>query len=272
MSDSLYNPMTTLGKAAKPLQHPYKGKVVQVGEDFERTGKIKVSIPELYGDYKEGCEGTLPWIYPRYYGKFNNLVSLDVPELGEIVEVEFPYKNIYLGYYTNKPVFKNIWDKIAEIDEELGMQLVQIFTGEHYPNVYGSFDKNLTGWYVDKVTDEIFLVQGTTKASIKLEGGTLKVNCPKNIEFNAGEEIILNAGVKYSMHAPDAQITVDNTLTSSITTTNNTGDINNTGNITNSGTATIQGGVTGNGVVLETHTHKVPQSPSGVNESEAPTK
>ncbi|MBQ3421905.1 MAG: hypothetical protein IJH34_09600 [Romboutsia sp.] len=114
---SLYNPMTVLGKQAKPLHHTYKGKVVEVSSDPNHLGRIKVDIPELYGDFKEGGEGTLPWIYPRYLGKFAGLIDFSVPEKGEIVEVEFPYKNVYLGYYTNKPVYKSIWDSLNQPGE-----------------------------------------------------------------------------------------------------------------------------------------------------------
>ena len=44
MSTSLYNPMSVLGKVAKALEHPYKGKVVQVDTDPNYIGRIKVSI------------------------------------------------------------------------------------------------------------------------------------------------------------------------------------------------------------------------------------
>ena len=48
MSTTLYNPMSVLGKAAKPLEHPYKGVVVQVDSDINYIGRIKVSIPEIF--------------------------------------------------------------------------------------------------------------------------------------------------------------------------------------------------------------------------------
>lgn len=271
----LFNPMTTINKMVKPFRHPYKGIVVQVDQDPEYIGRIKVNIPELYGEYIETADGStagiLPWIYPRFFGKFAGKFEFSVPEKGEVVEVDFPYENPYLGYYTNKPLAKSIWDTILAIDPEEGQVIVDRFK-QHYPDVYGSIDRNLTGWYVDKVTNEIFIVQGGKKANITMNSeGSIIVNSPKDMIFTAGNNIEFHAGVKYILTAPDADVTVSNTLTSSITTTNNTGDINNTGNITNSGTVTSTGEGTFNNVTVSGHTHTVPQSPSGTQESKSPT-
>lgn len=193
MSTSLYNPMSVLGKTAKAFEHPYKGKVVQVDNDPNYIGRIKVSIPELYGDFKEGGEGILPWIYPRYYGNFSGRVKLDVPEKGDVVEIIFPYKNVYLGYYTNEPLIKTCWDDIAAIDAEAAAQIKEVFISK-YPNVYGSFDKNLTGWYIDKALNEVVLFQGKTKAKIRLDNeGSLHLDIPKSMYINVADNIVINA-------------------------------------------------------------------------------
>ena len=181
MSTSLYNPMSVLGKVAKPLEHPYKGKVVQVDTDPNYIGRIKVSIPELYGDYQEGGEGILPWVYPRYYSNFSGRVKLDVPEKGDTVEVIFPYKNVYIGYYTNQPLIKTCWDDIAAIDAEAAAEIKNVFVNK-YPNVYGSFDRNLTGWYIDKALNEVVLYQGKTKTKFRIDSqGNIYINTPKSL-------------------------------------------------------------------------------------------
>ena len=288
MSTSLYNPMTVLGKTAKPFEHPYKGKVVQVDNDPNYIGRIKVDIPELYGDFKEGQEGILPWIYPRYYSNFSGRVKLDIPEKGDTVEVIFPYKNVYLGYYTNEPLIKSCWDDIAAIDAEAAAEIKSAFLND-YPNVYGSFDRNLTGWYIDKATNEIVLFQGKTKAKFRLDNeGSLHGYIPKsmyldiveNVEINVGQNVNLNVGTKITTHVPDAQTTIDNTLTfkattvnSTITTTNNTGTVNNNGNVNITGTLRATMDAIANGISLVGHVHPYTWTdPAGSSNTSPPKK
>ena len=287
MSTSLYNPMSILGKAAKPLEHPYKGVVVQVDQDPNYIGRIKVSIPELYGDFQEGMEGILPWIYPRYFSNFSGRVKLDVPEKGDLVEIEFPYKNIYLGYYTNEPLIKSCWDDIAEIDADAAAEIKNVFL-TNYPNVYGSFDRNLTGWYIDKVLNEVVLFQGKTKAKFRLDGeGNLYGYIPKsmyldiveNVEIHVGEGVNVDVGTKITTHVPDAETIIDNTLTfqattvnSTITTTNNTGTVNNTGNINITGTLTATVDAIANGISLVGHVHPYTWTDPGGSGNTSPPK
>lgn len=287
MSTSLYNPMSVLGKAAKPFEHPYKGKVVQVDNDPNYIGRIKVDIPELYGDFQEGQEGILPWIYPRYFSNFSGRVKLDIPEKGDTIEVIFPYKNVYLGYYTNEPLIKSCWDEIASIDADAAAEIKSAFL-TNYPNVYGTFDRNLTGWYIDKALNEIVLFQGKTKLKFRVDGeGNLYGYVPKsvylqivenveievgqNVTTTIGENLDLNVGTKITTHVPDSQTTVDNTATfkattvnSTITTTNNKGTINNTGpvNITGTLTATVDAIAKGISLVGHKHTSSQPGSPT----------
>lgn len=226
---SLYNPMTVLGKTAKPLEHPYKGKVVDVDTDPEHLGRIKVSIPELYGDYQEGSEGTLPWIYPRYFSNFSGRVKLDIPEKGDSVEIIFPYRNIYLGYYTNEPLIKSCWDDIAAIDADAAAQIKSAFL-TNYPNVYGTFDRNLTGWYIDKALNEIVLFQGKTKLKFRIdtEGNIygfvpksvyleivedVEIKVGRDVKIEVGNNVDIDVGTKIHTHVPDMITNIDNTLT-----------------------------------------------------------
>ena len=84
---TLYNPLTTI-KNLRKFDRVYKGKVVQ-NTDESFAGRIKVSIPELFGEYievseEENSAGILPWIYPRFLGSFRN--KFEIPEVGDIVE------------------------------------------------------------------------------------------------------------------------------------------------------------------------------------------
>lgn len=288
MSTSLYNPMTVLGKGVKPFEHPYKGKVVQVDNDPNYIGRIKVSIVELFGDYEaqgdKNVNGILPWIYPRYYSNFSGRVKLDIPEEGDIVEVIFPYKNVYLGYYTNEPLIKSCWDDIAEIDAEAAAEIKSAFIN-NYPNVYGTFDRNLTGWYIDKALNEVVLFQGKTKAKFRIDGeGSLhgyipksmyldivedvEINVGKNVTINVGENINTDVGTKITTHVPDAQINIDNSLTLTSTATHITTPLT---DITGKVTITID--AIANSVSLVGHVHPYTWTdPGGAADTSPPKK
>lgn len=258
MSTSLYNPMSVLGKASKSLEHPYKGIVVQVDQDPNYIGRIKVSIPELYGDFQEGMEGILPWIYPRYYSNFSGRVKLDVPEKGDLVEVIYPYKNIYLGYYTNEPLIKSCWDDIAEIDEEAASEIKSAFL-TNYPNVYGSFDRNLTGWYIDKVLNEVVLFQGKTKAKFRIDGeGNVYGYVPKSIYLDVVENVEINVGQTIKVNATD--------IISSA-------KVDHTGDVDIAGTVTITIDAIANGISLVGHVHPYTWTdPGGASDTSPPKK
>lgn len=257
---NLYNPMTTINKMTRPFEHPYKGIVVQVDQDPEYIGRIKVDIPELFGEYQEGLEGIYPWIYPRFFGKFAGKIQFSVPEKGDVVEVDFPYKNVYVGYYTNKPMYKDIWDTLIAIDPEEGQAIVDKFKA-HYPDVYGHIDRNLTGWYVDKVTNEIFLVQGGKKANITLDAeGSIIVNSPKDMIFTAGNNIEFHATNDFIVTSTnyDNQASSSYNMKSAAITTD--------GPIDHTGTITVSEEVTAgeNKITLTGHKHPTaaPGSPS----------
>ena len=166
---TFFNPLTTIENEHK-WDRPYKGKVVAV-DDTKQIGRIKVSIPELFGEYTQqgdkDSSGILPWIYPRYYGDF--IRPFSVPDLGDIVEVEFPYRNPYIGYYTNKPVFTEKLDPVFLTN---------------YPNTYGNMDRNRTGYWIDRSTDIINFLQGTTGMSVMIDSeGTTNVYIPKDLNI-----------------------------------------------------------------------------------------
>lgn len=270
---SLYNPMTTINTMPKALEHPYKGKVVQVDSDPNYIGRIKVDIPELFGTYyvegEQNSAGILPWIYPRFLGQFHGQLNFAVPEVGEVVEVEFPYKNIYLGYYTNKPLYKGFWDNLSQqgLEDQDGVKegakIASKFKA-NYPYVYGNIDSNLTGWYVDKVSNEIFMVQGGMKANITMNSeGTIIVNSPKNMIFNAQDSIYMTAQNLVQIISNDKMVInsanqIDSTTqTYNLTTSNinSKGQVKHSGAISTDSTITSSGDQVAGGISTMHHTH-----------------
>lgn len=249
---TLYNPLTTI-KNLRKFDRVYKGKVVQ-NTDESFAGRIKVSIPELFGEYievseEENSAGILPWIYPRFLGSFRN--KFEIPEVGDIVEVIFPYDNVYLGYYTNKPL--------------MGAQtLNEVFKTENYPNVYGDLDSNGTGWYIDKVTDTITFIQGTTQGKIVVDTeGSVIWDIPKNLTINVTEIATINAKT-LNINAEDSTIIMQNGLNVQASTlaikatTSIEGDTTITGNLDVSGTVTAANDVLAASISLKGHIHQCP--------------
>lgn len=237
-----FNPLTTIENEHK-WDRPYKGTVVVV-DDTKQIGRIKVSIPELFGEYtKEGdkdSSGILPWIYPRYYGNF--IRPFSVPDIGDLVEVEFPYRNPYIGYYTNKPLFAGKLDPVFLTN---------------YPNTYGNMDKNRTGYWIDRSTDVINFLQGTTGMSVMIDSeGTTNVYIPKNlniiVEGDITEQVTGNVTTKIS---GTRQVEISGTDNLTVPTLNIKGDTKQTGSIYASSTITSAVDCIGKTVSLVGHTH-----------------
>lgn len=86
-------------KKNDPLAVPLKGKVVD-NNDPKRLGRVKMQIP---GILTETDFTKLPWIYPKNpvgFGGTPDGSDLSVPTVGAELTVEFPYKEIYFGFYT----------------------------------------------------------------------------------------------------------------------------------------------------------------------------
>lgn len=162
----LFNITSYLKDDSKQLSHPYKGKVVDTDEkEEEKLGRIKVDIPELWGD-NANDPGGLPWVYPKYGSTY--IREFGVPDKGDVVEVEFQYGNRYLPVYTNKPLF--------DFDEEPD-KLPDEFKTENYPKVYGNWDSIGNKYYVDKVTGKVtYYHKSGTKLEISGDGDIKATN------------------------------------------------------------------------------------------------
>lgn len=86
-------------KKNDPLAVPLKGKVVD-NNDPKKLGRVKMQIP---GVLEETDFTKLPWIYPKNsvgFGGTPDGSDLSVPTVGAELTVEFPYKEVYFGFYT----------------------------------------------------------------------------------------------------------------------------------------------------------------------------
>lgn len=86
-------------KKNDPLAVPLKGTVVD-NNDPKKLGRVKVQIP---GVLEDSDFTKLPWIYPKNavgFGGTPDGSDLSVPTIDAELTIEFPYKEVYFGFYT----------------------------------------------------------------------------------------------------------------------------------------------------------------------------
>jgi hypothetical protein len=121
-------------KPVNTLGVPYKGKVVD-NADPKRLGRVKVLVEGLLED---PTPANLPWVYqksPSGMGGRTDLSSFSAPEIGSELIVEFPYGDIYAGFYSG------YWQS-----EETH----QGYLDEDYPHSYGFRDIQNTFLKINK--------------------------------------------------------------------------------------------------------------------------
>jgi hypothetical protein len=116
----------------------YRGIVVN-NVDPEEIGRLQINIPSLIVG-TQGTDGSwnLPWTYQKsssMLGGRSDSSSFAVPEIGSEVFVEFPYDDIYSGFYSY------YWQSSTTH---------QSFLNEDYPASYGFRDILGTQLKIDK--------------------------------------------------------------------------------------------------------------------------
>ena len=177
-----------------PFNTIYFGIVKDI-EDPTKQGRIRVSLPEVYGDADPKFT---PWIYPLGYN--SGLKLFNVPDLGTEVGVVF-IKDFYTGFYGIGHYPKG-QAKIFDTD---------------YPNLYGFEDAQGNYFTCNKKTgDVVFHHSSGTEIKLDKEGnteakitGTLKVTISKNVDVTADN---VNVSAKdVTVKASTAKIHADKT-------------------------------------------------------------
>ena len=158
------------------LKKPYIGRVLKTDElEVNSEGKkvrlcrIKCSVDGLLEDVSN--VDNLPWIYPwvkSAMGGANTVGSFSVPLVGTYVTIEFPYDDIYSGFYTGTFIDPNT---IA------GMYM------EDYPDSYGHRDEKNNYWKINKAknTAEFHHSSGST---VEFDAdGEIRMTSKKGMRF-----------------------------------------------------------------------------------------
>lgn len=209
----------------------YYGIVKKI-DDPTKQGRIKVELPEVYGD---SDVEQLPWIYPIGYN--SGLQLFNVPDLETEVGIIF-IGDFYTGFYG---IGKYSQGQSKIFDED-------------YPNVYGLSD--LQGNYIkiNKKTGYVQIYHKTGSEIIIDDEDTKQIK----IKHKSGSEIVIDndgntsAKVTGTLKADAAK---DVTLKAPNTTLNT--------NLKVTGTCTIDGTCTFESIKWKTHVHPYSWSDDG---------
>ena len=247
-----------LGKN-KSLNRIHKGTVVD-NIDPDMLGRLKIEIPGLL----EGLSTSeLPWIYPiNYYGIGGGslLSGFGVPEIDSELLVEFPYDDIYFGFYTgyrqskvtHQDVFNTNYPETYGWRDSTGLILkinksIQKLEFEHPSGVIGTIDKdgnvdlNVTKNADVSVAGD-FTTDITGDASTAITGNNTKTVAGDKFLTVSGDELkIINADSTKSI----AGNAITNIVGNEIKTVVGTFTTNITGNVTVSLLGTVNLSVVG---------------------------
>lgn len=153
----LYNPEGEISRKSL-LEQEHYGTVVAVN-DPTNTCAVKVTLPNIF----EGDVEALPWVIrlcPTPPGV--KAVAYDVPEIGQVIRIWFPWNDI------NKPVY--------------GLDFVHkdLYSNFFSKNSYGLVDSTKSGYIADKDVSSLTVSYKT----IKLNSSSVQVE--NNLSVGSG--------------------------------------------------------------------------------------
>lgn len=156
-------------KKNDPLAVPLKGRVVD-NIDPKKLGRVKIHIPGIMTDPDFT---KLPWVYPKNAvgsGGTPDGSAMEVPTIDAELTVEFPYKEIYFGFYTGY---------LRSTTTRQGLFF------EDYPNSYGKRDTQNTFFKVNRAKKYAeFRHTSHTRFLIEKEGET-KLQTKSQLDLTA---------------------------------------------------------------------------------------
>lgn len=149
--------------------------------DPEREAEVQIRIPKRMDAIPDE---DLPWARPKLQGAF-----FKVPDVGEKIYVEFQQGSIYHPMYYARAIAPNG---------------VNIFSDD-YPNTWGISDgKNYIR--INKNTNIMEFVNDEG-VKVTMGAGTMTVDVPSTYTLDAGDNVVINAGLNASITALTADIT-----------------------------------------------------------------
>lgn len=147
----------------EPLKKTYRGTVVN-NADPRKLGRVKCTVDDLIATDDLTL---LPWIYrktPAGLGGRSDTRNSFVPLVGSELVIEFPYNDIYSGFYTG------VWESSVSHNG--------IFD-EDYPSSYGFVDQQGTGFKVNTAKKFMEFLHGSGFSATVESDGTIEFRTPK---------------------------------------------------------------------------------------------
>lgn len=242
----------------------YLGIVVN-NIDPNHLGRVKCGITGLI---EADNDIKLPWVYPSmpyFLGGAEDKMEFSVPELNSELVIEFPYEDIYFGFY------KARWHSKTSH--------VQTVFDEDYPESYGCIDPQGTYYKINKAKKyalfshvsgskvkflengniEILAIgnrltkingnkqEDTDGDSLMEIGGNLNIDAGLNVKITSGQSIVLEApSVMIRTKSFNVMGTEGSDVRSSIT-----GDLDIEGHIDLEGDIEQIGGINSSGNIID---------------------
>jgi hypothetical protein len=159
-------------KKRNNLKYPHKGTVVDNADPLN-LHRVRVEIPGIMG----GDSGLLPWITPKTKSRRKQ----DVPEVGDVLEIVFPYNDIYFGFYTGHWIDETTSLSVLDPDN---FSSVEVWGWEDSTGNYFKVDKE----------NESFEFSHTSGFKFTSEGGDVTVELPSNITYNVSGDATFEVG------------------------------------------------------------------------------
>jgi hypothetical protein len=180
------------------LAVPHKGRVVS-NIDPLKLGRIKVRIKGLL---EETTTAKLPYIScknPSNFGGKPDSSGFSVPEVGSEVTVEFPFSDIYAGFYTG------YWQS--------ALTRQNLLFDDDYPESYGFTDSQIQWWRTNKAQNESEFFNEQQEGLFKLENdGSVVLNIKKDFNINVDGNFNLQVGgTTIILGSDDIRIKADGT-------------------------------------------------------------
>lgn len=168
--------LTDFIKRESNLTNQFQGTVVD-NLDPLSNGRIKCEIMGLF----EGSKEVLPWIYPHnssLFGGNKNQGIFVVPDIGSKLIIEFPFDDIYAGFYTG------FWQNDLTTPDDLKGS---------YPSTYGFVDSSGNKFLINKEEGTIVITHKEGSEISFDSSGDISISSPANINIDGAENINITA-------------------------------------------------------------------------------